>query len=125
MIMSQRYFAQGKFAMSIRNNVNYTVFMRNTDARVNKNIAKQLNIVKQYEKCDFKTMYPNVFVDNSPRASVSGYRVYQDIIGRYPIFMTDKQMKRYLLPKKDFLEYFSQISFSQAVVKDENKKDWA
>ena len=125
MIMSQRYFAKGKFALSIRNNVNYTVLMRNTDSRVNKIIASQLNIVKQYEKCDFKTMYPNVFIDNSPRASVSGYRVYQDIIGRYPILVTDEQMKRYLLPEKDFLEHFSQISPTLAVVKHENKKDGA
>ena len=50
--MSQRYYGHGRFSMNIRNNVNYTVLMRNTDARVNKFIARQLNVLREYEETD-------------------------------------------------------------------------
>ena len=76
-IMSQRYYGQGRFAMNIRNNVNYTVLMRNTDARVNKLIARQLNVLSEYEETDKKIMYQNILIDSTPKATVSGYRVYQ------------------------------------------------
>ena len=35
MIMSQRYFSHGRYALNIRNNCNFTVLMRNLDSRVN------------------------------------------------------------------------------------------
>ena len=43
-IMSQRYFATGKFAMNIRNNCNYTVLMRNVDGKINSRISTLMGL---------------------------------------------------------------------------------
>ena len=54
--------------------------MRNTDARVNKFIARQLNVLREYEETDKKIMYQNILIDNNPKAIVSGFRL-QSISG--------------------------------------------
>ena len=121
-IMSQRYYGHGRFSMNIRNNVNYTVLMRNTDARVNKFIARQLNVLREYEETDKKIMYQNILIDNNPKAMVSGYRVFQDILDRYPLVIADEGMKGYLVPENEFLKYFSVIDEETAQRKNENTK---
>ena len=43
-IMTQRYFAEGKCGLSIRNSSNYHVLMRNADARTNLNVANSMQL---------------------------------------------------------------------------------
>ena len=49
-IMSQRYFAQGKYSMNIRNNCNFTVLMRNVDGNINFRIASLMSLQKPIKK---------------------------------------------------------------------------
>ena len=99
--------------------------MRNTDARVNKLIARQLNVLREYEETDKKIMYQNILIDSTPKATVSGYRVYQDILDRYPLVIPDEGMKGYLVPENEFLKYFSVIDEETAQRKNENTKTTA
>ena len=123
MIMSQRYFTKGRFAMTVRNNVNFTVLMRNTDARINKQIARVLNVEKEFEKISAKNQkYPYVFIDTSPSALESGYRVYDDIFSSYKRVISDDGMRGYVISEKQFERFFKVINSTTAAVKDENKE---
>ena len=119
-IMSQQYFARGRFNMNIRNNVNFTVLMRNTDARVNKMIAKLLDVTKEVNMLDDRKPYSNVLIDNSPRSSGSSYKVYYNIFDSYPIVASDDGMRGYVIPEKDFDRFFNKLNKYQAEVRDAN-----
>jgi len=110
MIMSQRYFAQGRFGMNIRNNCNFTALLRNADARVNSKIACLMNlktaIGKAVEDTYANNYYPYIFVDLSPRGQVSGYQVYTNIFDPYQIVYSTSGMKAYIIAEKDFIQYF-------------------
>ena len=121
-IMSQRYFAKGRFAMNIRNNCNYTVLFRNTDARVNPRIAKSFNVDKQVSRAlKTKLEYPYVFLDTTPIAMRSGFKVYEDIFSKYQIVYSDDGMKGYVIPEKEFFEYFRKVNERLASLKNEDK----
>jgi len=121
-IMSQRYFSQGRFGMNIRNNCNFTVMMRNSDSRVNSRIATSLNlnvaIKKAMDNTYVDNYYPYIFVDSSPRGQVSNYRVYTNIFGRYQEVYNTRGMKSYVIVEKDFLRYFSIINNATAEIKN-------
>ena len=122
-IMSQRYFAKGKFGMNIRNNCNFTVLMRNTDARVNQRISRSFNIHRQVIKClKQKCAYPYVFIDTTPSAMVSGFRVYEDIFSNHMIVHSDDEMRGYIIPENDFHKYFIKVNENFAKVRYENTK---
>ena len=124
MIMSQRYFTKGRFAMTVRNNVNFTVLMRNTDARINKQIVRVLNVEKEFEKVSAKNQkYPYVFIDTSPSALESGYRVYDDIFSSYKRVISDDGMRGYVISEKQFERFFKVINSTTATVKNENQAE--
>jgi len=136
MILSQRYFSQGKFGMNIRNNCNFTVLLRNVDAKLNARVASLMNLKQSISAAIKDTYdnnyYPYIFIDSSPRGQVSGYRVYTNIFDRYQIGYTNRGMKAYIIGEKDFLRYFSIINKNSAeynhgcnthdVVKDAEKE---
>jgi len=121
-VMSQRYFAQGKFGMNIRNNCNFTVLMRNLDARVNKMIARLINVelaVTAAIKAIYdNNYYPYLFIDSSPRAQVSSYRCYINIFDSVKEAFNQRGMKGYILGERDFLANFKTVGNSTAARKD-------
>lgn len=120
-IMSQRYFAKGKFGMNIRNNCNYTVLLRNTDARVNNRVSRAFNVHRQVSRCFAqKSAYPYVLIDTSPTAMVSGFKVYEDIFSKYQIVYSDDGMRGYVIPENEFNKYFSKVNKRLATLKNEN-----
>ena len=123
MIMSQRYFANGRYSMNVRNNVNFTVLLRNTDARVNRNIVKLLNVEAPFKNIKSTEKYPYVFIDTSPGAVESGYRVYEDIFSKHKIVYSDGGMRGYVISEKEFERFFKSINSSIAEVKDENTEE--
>ena len=110
LILSQRYFSQGKFGLNIRNNCNFTILLRNVDAKLNIRVASLMNlkvaISKAIEDTYDGNYWPYVFIDSSPRGQVSGYRVYTDIFSRFQVTYSSVGMKAYILSEKDFLQYF-------------------
>ena len=123
-IMSQRYFAQGRYGMNIRNNVNYTVLMRNADARINRKIATLLNVEKQLQKISFEEkQYPYVLIDASPSALGSGYRVYEDIFSEHQIVYSDSGMRGYVISEKEFERFFTKLNKNTAQVKNADEAE--
>ena len=117
-IMSQRYFAQGRFGMNIRNNCNFTVMMRNADGRVNPKIAINLNLTtavnKAIEDTYANNYYPYIFVDSSPRGQVSGYRCYTNIFDNVQAVFNQRGMKAYIINEHDFVSNFTIINTTTA-----------
>ena len=113
-IMSQRYFAHGRFGMNIRNNCNFTVMMRNSDGRVNLRIAQNMSLIQAFNKAVedvySENYYPYIFVDSSPRGLVSNYRLYTDIFSTVQTVFTHKGMKAYIINEHDFLANFDIIN---------------
>ena len=109
-ILSQRYFAQGKFAMNIRNNCNFTILLRNVDQKINVRIATLMSLQQPVKKAIIDSYdgnyWPYIFIDSSPKAQVTGYRVYTDIFGKYMVVYSDDGMKSYVVSEKDFLKFF-------------------
>jgi len=121
-IMSQRYFAQGKFGMNIRNNCNFTTLMRNADGRVNTRVASLLNeqtaIRRAIEDTYANNYYPYIFIDSSPRGQVSSYRCYTSIFGRVQSVYSQRGMKAYIINEQDFLANFELINNNTAERKE-------
>ena len=118
MIMTQRYFSNGKFGMNIRNQCNYTVLLRNVDALLNNRLASQLNLSIPVKKAIIETFqenyWPYIFIDSSPRGQVTSVRVYTDIFTKYKVFYTSVGMKAYIISETDFLQHFKIINKSTA-----------
>lgn len=117
-IMSQRYFATGRFGMNIRNNCNFTVMMRNADDRVNSRIARTIGLADAYKKAAEEirpdNYYPYIFVDSSPRGQVSSYKCYTDIFSKAQTVFSQRGMKAYIISEHDFLVNFNLINFNTA-----------
>ena len=115
-IMTQRYFAQGKFALNIRNSSNYHVLMRNADERTNLRAADSMNLKKEIIKaneCNENKMYPYIFIDKTNYARVTGIKVYIDIFSKYKQVIM-KSKRHYLITEEDFKPRFEIIDENTA-----------
>ena len=115
-IMTQRYFAQGKFALNIRNSSNYHVLMRNADERTNLRAADSMNLKKEIIKaneCNENKMYPYIFIDKTNYARVTGIKVYIDIFSKYKQVIM-KSKRHYLITEEDFKPRFQIIDENTA-----------
>ena len=115
-IMTQRYFAQGKFALNIRNSSNYHILMRNADERTNLRAADSMNLKKEIIKaneCNENKMYPYIFIDKTNHARVTGIKVYIDIFSKYKQVIM-KSKRHYLITEEDFTPRFQIIDENTA-----------
>ena len=88
MIMTQRYYSQGKFSLNIRNSSNYHVLMRNADENTNLRVAHTMKLKPEIEKANElneNKMYPYIFIDCNSFSRITGLKVYIDILGKYKI----------------------------------------
>ena len=115
-IMTQRYFAQGKFALNIRNSSNYHILMRNADERTNLRAADSMNLKKEIIKaneCNENKMYPYIFIDKTNHARVTGIKVYIDIFSKYKQVIMKSKL-HYLITEEDFKPRFQIIDENTA-----------
>ena len=117
-IMTQRFFAQGRYAMNIRNCCNFTVLMRNSDERLNYRIAylfKSNTVINKIIDTEFsKEGYPYIFVDSSPRGQVTGNRLYTNIFSTFMEVYDRSGMKGFIIREKDFHKNFTIINHNTA-----------
>ena len=126
MIMSQRYFAQGRFALNIRNNCNFTIMMRNLDSRINIKIARLLDVEKAVahamNNIYSSNYYPYLFIDSTQQGQVTNYRCYINVFGQIKISFDQNGMKVYIISDRDFSENFYPIDNNTAARKDGNNE---
>ena len=107
--MTQRYFAEGKCGLSIRNSSNYHVLMRNADARTNLNVANSMQLKPEIAKAideNKSKLYPYIFIDRTNQARVNGLQIFIDILSkRYQVIIG--RMKYYLISEADFSSNFT------------------
>jgi len=126
LILSQRYFATGKYGLNIRNNCNYTVLMRNVDSKLNFRVASLLSLKIPIQKAILDTyennFWPYIFVDSTPRGQVSTYRCYIDIFSAVQVAFNQLGMKAYIINEQDFLRHFEILSKGVAKKNGNNTK---
>ena len=116
-VMTQRYFAQGKHAVSIRNSSNYHVLMRNADERINLRAADSMNLKREVLKANEyneNEMYPYMFIDRSNYARVTGIKVYIDLFSKFMKVIMGQKLKA-LVDWKDFTDRFQLIDQNVAI----------
>lgn len=123
-IMTQRYFAQGKFALNIRNSSNYHILMRNADERTNLRAADTMNLkceIIKANQCNEREMYPYIFIDRTSQARLTGIKVYIDIFSNQKKVIMQSKLY-YLIADKDFKARFKAIDDSVAVEHETKKR---
>ena len=123
-IMTQRYFAQGKFALNIRNSSNYHVLMRNADERINLRAADSMNLKQEVLKANEyneNEMYPYMFIDRSNHARVTGIKLYIDLFSKYLKVIMGNKLKA-LVDWTEFTSRFQLIDSNVAVEHAPTKK---
>ena len=113
MMMTQNYFAPGRFSRNIRNSCNYTVLLRNCcDATINLRAVRAMGLTKAFQKAQQSIEgdeYPYVFIDQSQKGQVSGFQIYNDIFSDFKKCYSNAGMPSYIIPEKDFLNSFKII----------------
>ena len=115
-IMTQRYFAQGRYSVSIRNSSNYHVLMRNADATVNPQAARKMGLITECAKAadiNRSKPYPYIFIDRTAEARVHGVAVFVELFARKEVII--KNMRYYLFTESDFNATFKRTEENIAV----------
>ena len=110
-IMTQRYFAEGKCGLSIRNSSNYHVLMRNADARTNLTVANSMQLKPEITKAievNKEKLYPYIFIDRTNQARVNNLQIFTDIFTKH-LEVIIGRMKYYLISESDFVSSFKII----------------
>jgi len=127
MIMTQNYFAPGKYGRNIRNSCNYTVLLRNCcDATINRRAVRAMGLTKPFamaEQSCAEMEYPYIFVDQTQKGQVSGYQIYTDIFGSYKKCYSNGGMPSYIIPEKDFLAVFRILQSKNRIVLAQEKNE--
>ena len=116
-IMTQRYFDQGAYALSIRNSSNYHVLMNNADRRINCRAAHSLGLKTDFmiaERANQSKLYPYIFIDQTNKARVSGLQVYTDILSKHKEVIFNSMLGVWM-SKTDFNSNFELIDQNTAV----------
>ena len=107
-IMTQRYFAEGKCGLSIRNSSNYHVLMRNADARTNLTVANSMQLKPEITKAievNKEKLYPYIFIDRTNQARVNNLQIFTDIFTKH-LEVIIGRMKYYLISEADFVSSY-------------------
>ena len=113
-VVTQNYFTQGKFSRDVRNSCNMVCLFRNcADATLNIRVARAFKLEKAYVAAEAEIfrnrVYPYIFIDQSQRSQLSGYRVYTDILSKIKRVFSVDGMKGYILSETTFKKVFKVI----------------
>ena len=121
-VVTQNYFTQGQFSRDIRNSSNVVCLFRNcADASLNIRVARAFKLEKAYQAAENDVfadqVYPYIFINQSQRSQLSGYRVYTDILSKTKIAYSVDGMKGYILNEIDFKKIYKIIEEKPRSVK--------
>ena len=115
-IMTQRYFAEGPYALSIRNSSNYHILMNNADRRINCRAANTLGLKSDFliaEKANQSKLYPYIVIDQTNQARVTGLQVFTDILSKHKEVIYNSMLGVWI-SKADFTNKFELIDQNTA-----------
>ena len=123
-IMTQRYFSNGRNGLSIRNSSNYHVLLRNADARTNLLVANSMQLKSEITRAqaDNKSrLYPYIFIDRTNEARVNNLQIYTNLFSTHKEVIIGS-MKYYLISESDFNQQYHCVGENLARL-NENKTD--
>ena len=107
-IMTQRYFSNGKCGLSIRNSSNYHVLLRNADARTNLLVANAMQLKSEITRAQVENksrLYPYIFIDRTNEARVKNLQIFTDIFSSHKEVIIGS-MKYFLISESDFNQQY-------------------
>ena len=107
-IMTQRYFSNGRNGLSIRNSSNYHVLLRNADARTNQLVANSMQLKTEITKAQAENksrLYPYIFIDRTNEARVNNLQIYTNLFSSHKEVIIGS-MKYYLISESDFNQQY-------------------
>ena len=107
-IMTQRYFSNGRNGLSIRNSSNYHVLLRNADARTNLLVANSMQLKTEITKAQAENksrLYPYIFIDRTNEARVNNLQIYTNLFSTHKEVIIGS-MKYYLISETDFNQQY-------------------
>ena len=116
-IMTQRYFSDGPYALSIRNSSNYHVLMNNADSRINLRAVNTLGLKQDFviaEKANRSNLYPYYFIDQTNKARVTGLRIFIDILSKHKEVVYNSMLGVWI-SKADFTAKFQLVDSNTAI----------
>ena len=120
-LMSQRYYHSGRYAVSIRNSSNFHVLMRCVNKSMMNRISIDLGLKPEITKAIDLTsaeLYPYIFIDRTPIARANKCEVFIDVLSK-TFRLIRGSMNYYLLSESDFKKCFTIID--SEIAKYENK----
>ena len=108
LIMTQRYFSNGKCGLSIRNSSNYHVLLRNADARTNLLVANAMQLKPEITRAQTENkarLYPYIFIDRTNEARVNNLQIFTDIFSCHKEVIIGS-MKYFLISESDFNQQY-------------------
>ena len=111
-IMTQRYFSNGRYALNIRNSCNFHVLMRNADEHANLRAVRTMNLVNEFKIAADETsrdLYPYFLIDKTNYARVTGIQLYIDIFSKFPRVVMQSGIF-YLISSNDFKKSFVEVN---------------
>ena len=123
-IMTQRYFSNGTYALNIRNSCNFHVLMRNADERANLRAVRTMNLEKEFKiaaDVTSKDLYPYFFIDKTNYARVTGLQLYIDIFSKFQKIVMQSGLF-YLLSSNDFEKNFVKVDEQVAKYEPQESK---
>ena len=107
-IMTQRYFSNGRNGLSIRNSSNYHVLLRNADARTNLLVANSMQLKTEITKAQAENksrLHPYIFIDRTNEARVNNLQIYTNLFSTHKEVIIGS-MKYYLISETDFNQQY-------------------
>ena len=123
-IMTQRYFSNGKFSLNIRNSCNFHVLMRNADELANLRAVRTMNLANEFKlaaDATSKDLYPYFLIDKTNHARVTGVQLYIDIFSQFPKVVMQSGLY-YLISSNDFKKNFVEVNNQIAEYEPEKSK---
>ena len=120
LIMTQRYFSNGKFTLNIRNSSNIHVLLRNADELSNLRVARSMNLSSEFNitlQESRNSLYPYILINRTNQARASLFQVYIDIFSTYRKVVMSTGIY-YLISARDFHSHFDKIDDHTAVKKN-------
>ena len=122
LIMTQRYFSSGTYALNIRNSSNIHVLLRNADELSNLRVARSMGLKDEYNIALHETknlIYPYVLINRTNEARTNQIQIFIDIFSKYRKVVMSTGVF-YLISARDFNLNYRKIDEITAIKKEEH-----
>ena len=122
LIMTQRYFSSGTYALNIRNSSNIHVLLRNADEMSNLRVARSMGLKNEFNIALQETknlIYPYILINRTNEARTNQVQIFIDIFSKNRKVVMSAGVF-YLISARDFNLNYRKIDEITAIKKEEH-----